>query len=53
MLTEVFNNDRGLRIAHKKLLNSNITDINLLSIVDDYLTDYAKFHNLSIRIEME
>jgi 2-polyprenyl-3-methyl-5-hydroxy-6-metoxy-1,4-benzoquinol methylase len=48
MLTEVFNIDRGLRIAHKKLLNSNITDINMFSIVDDYLTDYAKFHNLSI-----
>jgi SAM-dependent methyltransferase len=48
MLAKVFNNDRNLRIDHKKLLSTNITNIKTLNIVDDYLADYAKFHNLSI-----
>ena len=41
MLSKLFNEDRRLRIDHKKILSSPFVNNDLIKIIDRYLSDFA------------
>lgn len=47
MLSEILDKDRRLRINYKSLLNLSETKMDLVDIVDNYLTDYALYSQLT------
>jgi len=48
MLSELFIEDRRLRIEHKKVLASPLVNLDIIKLIDHYLTNFAIDHNLSI-----
>lgn len=48
MLSEIFEKDRLIRIAHNKLQNSSYYNPDIFAKIDAFLTSYAKFYNLSV-----
>jgi len=46
MLTELFDQDRRLRIEYKKLINSNYFNIELLEKIDNYFNDFIDYNNI-------
>lgn len=49
MLAEIFKIDRRLRIENKNLINSPFVNMNNMIIIDNYLTDFANYYNLSAK----
>jgi hypothetical protein len=48
MLSEIFEKDRLIRIAHNKLQNSIYYNPEIVTKIDNFLNCYAKFYDLSV-----